>query len=94
MQFLKTLFWVAIAVLLFYFASRNWHSTTLNLWGDIQADVKVPVLLLLMFAIGFFPAWLVLRARVWQLRRRVESLERRQLASEPETEAAAEETAA
>lgn len=93
MQFLKTLFWVAIAVLLFYFGTRNWHSVTLNLWGDIQADVKVPVLLIVMFLIGFIPAWMVLRARVWQLRRRLDSLERQQVAREPETGSAAEEPA-
>ena len=42
MQFLKTLFWVLLAVLVALFASRNWNDVTLNLWGDIQADIKVP----------------------------------------------------
>ena len=46
MQFLKTLFWVVIAVFLAILASRNWHDVTLNLWGDIQADVKIPILLI------------------------------------------------
>ena len=46
MQFLKTLFWVLIAVFVAIFASRNWRDVTLNLWGDIQADIKMPVLLL------------------------------------------------
>ena len=45
MQFLKTLFWVLVAVIVVLFASRNWTSVTLSLWGDIQADVKIPVLL-------------------------------------------------
>jgi putative membrane protein len=84
MQFLKTLFWIAIAVLLLYFGARNWHSVTLNLWGDIQADIKLPILLALMFLAGFLPAYFVLRARMWHLRRRLDSFERQQLAREPQ----------
>ena len=83
MQFLKTLFWVLIAVVVALFASRNWSDATLNLWGDIQADIKVPVLLLIVFLIGFLPTWLVMRARIWSLRRRVEAMERNRLASLP-----------
>jgi lipopolysaccharide assembly protein A len=82
MRFLSTLFWVLVAVVVALFASRNWNDLTLNLWGDIQADVKVPVLLLLVFLIGFLPPWLMMRARLWSHRRRVEGLER-QLATTP-----------
>ena len=83
MQFLKTLFWVLIAVIVALFASRNWSDVTLNLWNDIQADIKIPVLLLIVFLIGFLPAWLILRARIWSLRRRIEAMERNRLASLP-----------
>ena len=62
MQFLKTLFWVVIAVFLAVLATRNWHDVTLSLWGDIQADIKLPVLLALMFLIGFLPPFLILLA--------------------------------
>lgn len=81
MQFLKTLFWVLIAVLVALFASRNWSSVTVNLWGDIQADIKLPVLMLIIFLIGFLPTWLILRARIWSLDRRVDAMERNRLAS-------------
>ena len=83
MQFLKTLFWVLIAVVVALFASRNWTDVTLNLWGDIQADIKLPVLLLIVFLIGFLPTWLILRARIWSLRRRIDALERNRFASLP-----------
>ena len=73
MQFLKTLFWVLLAVFIALFASRNWFDVTLNLWGDLQADIKVPVLLGLAFLIGWLPTFLIYRARVWALRRRVEA---------------------
>ena len=77
MQFLKTLFWVLIAVVVVLFASRNWSEVTLNLWTDIQADIKLPLLLLIVF----LPTWLILRARIWSLNRRVEAMERNRVAS-------------
>lgn len=76
MQFLKTLFWVLVAVIVALFASRNWVDVTLNLWGDIQADIKVPLLLLIIFLLGWLPTWLILRARIWSLNRRIEALDR------------------
>jgi lipopolysaccharide assembly protein A len=63
MQFLKTLFWVALAVLLVLFASVNWHAVTLRLWGGLEADVKLPVLVLAAFLLGFLPTFLLMRAR-------------------------------
>jgi lipopolysaccharide assembly protein A len=83
MQFLKTLLWVLIAVVIALFASRNWSDTTLNLWGDIQADIKLPVLLLVVFLLGFLPTWLVLRAKLWSANRRVDAMERNRVAALP-----------
>ena len=76
MQFLKTLCWVLAAVVVALFASRNWVPVTLNLWGDIQADIKIPALLLALFLLGFLPTWLIMRAKVWRLERRIEAIER------------------
>ena len=81
MQFLKTLFWVMIAVIVVLFATRNWSDVTLNLWGDIQADVKIPILLLVVFLIGFLPTWLIMRALVWSHARRLEAMERNRLST-------------
>ena len=83
MQFLKTLLWVLIAVVIALFASRNWSDVTLNLWGDIQADIKLPVLLFVVFLLGFLPTWLILRARIWSYSRRVEAMERNRIAALP-----------
>ena len=92
MQFLKTLFWVLIAVLVALFVSRNGSTIVeLNLWGDIQADIKLPLLLLIVFLIGFLPTWLIMRARIWSHRRRIEAMERNRLASMPSADASAEE---
>ena len=84
MQFLKTLFWVVIAVFLAILASRNWHDVTLNLWGDIQADIKAPVLIGFMFLLGWLPTWLIYRARLWRERQRLGNLERQQAAQRVE----------
>ena len=83
MQFLKTLFWVLVAVVVVLFGTRNWFDVTLNLWGDIQADIKVPLALLIAFLIGFLPTWLIMRARLWSLERRIEALDRSRAAAIP-----------
>lgn len=81
MQFLKTLLWVLVAVAVALFATRNWFPVTLNLWGDIQADIKLPALLFLIFLIGFLPTWLTQRAKQWALQRRIDAMERNRLAA-------------
>lgn len=78
MQFLKTLLWVLIAVVVALLASRNWFSVTLNLWSDILVDIKLPLALLIAFLIGLVPMWLRMRARLWSADRRIEALERHQ----------------
>jgi putative membrane protein len=72
---------VLVAVVVVLFASRNWTDVTLSLWGDIQADVKIPVLLLVFFLLGFLPTWLTMRTRSWSYRRRIDALERTRAAS-------------
>ncbi|MEA3063784.1 MAG: lipopolysaccharide assembly protein [Sphingomonadales bacterium] len=76
MQFLKTLFWIALTVVLVLFAKANWNAVTLKLWGGLEADVKLPVLVLVAFLLGFLPTFIVYRARLWGLRRRLEPAER------------------
>jgi len=84
MQFLKTVFWVLLAVVVVLFSFRNWVDVTVNLWGDIQADIKLPVLLIVIFLLGFLPTWLVMRARVWSHRRRIDAMERNRVAALPQ----------
>jgi len=81
MQFLKTLFWVLVAVVVALFAWTNWTPVTLNLWSDIQAETKLPMLLFLGFLIGWLPTWLMMRARLWTLRRRLDALDRQRVAA-------------
>ena len=83
MNFLKTLFWVVLAVGLAIFATRNWNDVTISLWGSLQADVKLPVLLLLTFLVGFLPPFLILRGRLWSVRRKLALAERPAIAPIP-----------
>ena len=76
MQFLKTLFWVAVAVVLVLFATENWQAVTVRLWGGLEVDIKLPVLVLIAFLIGFLPMLVIHRARLWSLRRRLDAHER------------------
>ncbi|QDP20045.1 DUF1049 domain-containing protein [Sphingomonas xanthus] len=71
MNFLKTLFWVVVAVSLAIFATRNWTDVSVSLWGGIQADIKLPALLLLTFLIGFLPTYFIMRGRIWSLQRKL-----------------------
>ncbi|HEX8528004.1 hypothetical protein [Allosphingosinicella sp.] len=75
MQFLKTLFWVILAIVLVLFAGKNWHPVTIELWGGLLADVKLPLLVLVAFLAGFLPTFFVYRARVWALKRRLETVQ-------------------
>jgi putative membrane protein len=53
------------------------------LWGDLEADVKLPLLLIVVFLIGFLPTWLTFRARLWRLANRVAAAPRELPAAEP-----------
>lgn len=76
MQFLKTIFWVILAVAVAIFSTANWHDVMIDLWGDLRMAIKLPVLLGLVFAATFFPMLFYYRAKVWRLRRRLELTER------------------
>jgi uncharacterized integral membrane protein len=74
MQFLKTLCWVIVAVVLVLFAISNWDKVTINLWGGLQADVNLPLLVIGALLLGFLPTFLFYRARMWSIRRRYEAV--------------------
>jgi uncharacterized integral membrane protein len=83
MQFLKTLFWVVVAVVAVLFGYTNWHPVTLKLWGGLEADVNLPLLLSIAFLLGFLPTFIVYRARLWSLRRRFDAQAQAHVVSHP-----------
>ncbi|WP_430429589.1 hypothetical protein [Parasphingorhabdus sp.] len=75
MQFIKTLFWVVLAVVLVVFAANNWSPASVLIWQDVRVDTKIPVLVIGAFLLGFVPLWLMHRAMKWRLTRRIKTLE-------------------
>lgn len=76
MQFLKTLFWVTIAVCAAIFSFNNWSPVTINLWNGLQLDTRLPLLLAAAFLFGLLPMLLLHRTTRWRLRRKIETMER------------------
>lgn len=76
MQFLKTLFWVLIAVSAMLFSRANWITVPVNLWGTAVVDAKLPALLLVAFLLGLLPTMLLHRATRWSLNRKLSTMER------------------
>lgn len=76
MQFLRTLFWVVVAVVAVAFSYNNWKTVQLSLWGGLVADVNLPLLIFGAFLLGLLPPYILHRATRWSLRRRIEMTER------------------
>ena len=62
---------VIVAVLATLFAAKNWRDVTIDLWGNLEADIKIPILILLVFLVGFLPTWLIYRTKLWRVKNRV-----------------------
>lgn len=76
MQFLKTLFWVLLAIVIAVFAVGNWTTVPVKLWSGLIAEVNLPLLLLVSFLAGLLPTWLYHQAVRWRLTQRLTSSER------------------
>ena len=83
MQFLKTLFWVIVAVVAVLFGYTNWHPVTITLWGGLEADINLPFLLSIIFLLGFLPTFIIYRARLWALQRRLDTQAQAHVVSHP-----------
>ncbi len=75
MRFIKTLFWVVLAIVLVVFAANNWSATSVLIWPDVRVDTKLPVLVIGAFLIGFLPSWILHRTTKWRMSRRIKTLE-------------------
>lgn len=76
MQFLKTLFWVALAVVAVIFSYNNWSEVQVALWGNKIWFTKLPVPLLMAFLAGLIPALLLHSTTRWSLKRKIDMMER------------------
>jgi hypothetical protein len=76
MSFLKTLFWIVLSAVVVLFSINNWLPVTVNLWGGLQADVKMPILLFFFFLVGFVPTVIYYRTKAWRLGKRLDTVSR------------------
>ncbi len=76
MAFLRTLFWIAVTVIVVVFSVRNWVPVPVNLFGDTVVETKLPMLLLIGFLIGFVPLYVWHRAVRWHHARKLSQAER------------------
>ncbi|MET0239813.1 MAG: LapA family protein [Sphingobium sp.] len=82
MQFIKTAFWVILAVAIALFSKANWDiqpsytgRVPIKLWEDWILLVRLPVLIVAAFLIGLVPMWIASRVTGWRIRRRLDSAE-------------------
>ena len=84
MQFLKALFWLifGFVIALFMYANRA-EIVPIRIWANQVAEVKLPALIVIIFLIGFLPTFILYRARLWSLRRRLETQIQTHVANHP-----------
>lgn len=70
MSFLKTLFWIVVAVIVALFCFNNWTVVGVNLWNGLILETKLPILLGFFFLLGLLPTLLLWQATRYRLRRR------------------------
>lgn len=88
MQFLRTAFWVIVAVAIALFAKANWDiapsysgRVPVKLWADLILEIRLPFLIVAAFLLGLVPMWGFSRLRCWRMRRRLETAEQALAAS-------------
>lgn len=77
MRFLKVLFWLLLGGLVAAFVIYNGNERVgIRLWGGLIADFSLPVMLILVFLLGFLPMLLAYHGLRWRSRQRIAGLER------------------
>lgn len=69
MSFLKTLFWIVVAVTVALFCFNNWTIVAINLWNGMILETKLPLLLGFFFLLGLLPPLLMYQAVRYRLKR-------------------------
>ena len=79
MQFIRTVVWVVIAIVMVAFIAINWTPVKVNIWplqdGYLFLEWPVGFIALVSFLMGLLPMWLLSKAGKWRLRRQISALE-------------------
>jgi uncharacterized integral membrane protein len=75
MRIVRTVIWVVLLVALILFSMNNWTTVTIKIWEGLLWETKLPAVVILSFALGFVPVWLVHLIERWRLRRRINTLQ-------------------
>ena len=75
MAIVRTILWVLLLAALLLFAANNWTPVEVRIWESLVLETRLPALVIVAFLLGLVPLWLLHRARVWNLKRRIASLE-------------------
>lgn len=87
MQVVKLVLWALLLVLLVAFSVANWTTTMSGdqigvvIWDGIVWDTRLPAVVVIAFALGLIPMWLIHRGEKWRLKRRINALESAQRAN-------------
>lgn len=76
MQFLRTAFWVVLAVAIALFCKANNRPMEIKIWGDIVWETRIWFPILAAFLLGAVPLWIMARTTRWRLKRRLENAEK------------------
>ncbi len=77
MRFLKVLFWLLLGGLVAAFVIYNGDErVSIHLWGGLIADFSLPLMLILVFLLGFLPTVVAYQALRWRSQQRISALER------------------
>lgn len=75
MKILRTIIWVLAFAGFLVFALYNWNPVEITLWENLVLETKVPVLVLLTFALGLVPILAYHLSVRWSMGRRIRTLE-------------------
>jgi lipopolysaccharide assembly protein A len=76
MQFLRTVFWVVLAVVIVLFSARNSQPVQVFLWGDLYWNPPLWTVVVVAFLLGLVPTLLLHRATRWNLNRKLDAANR------------------
>ncbi len=72
MQFLRTVFWVVVAVVIVLFSAQNSHTVQVFLWSDLYWNPPLWAVAVAAFLLGLLPTLILHRATRWSLKRKLD----------------------